>query len=411
MQSSGITQMTASATSFGDLEGAVHAATRVAEVPAYEREWGAVDGAITAESFARLPMVTKGALIAAVAPDDPFGGRLATGHDEIHTVYVTPGPLYLPLSGSDFEAVTVAQARSLASSGIRPDDVVDQTVAYQWVVGGTILHRALERIGCTIVPGGPGQTDLHAQSIAALGVTAILAFPSFLDHLLARARELGLELPLRLASIAGEISDGDFKQRIEREHGILVRERYGGAETGPIAYECAAATGLHLDDSIYVEFIDPVTAEPRALDDRELKELVVTSPWRKAFPIIRFRTGDLVEALETDPCACGSRSPRIRRIVGRSSAIPRIKGMFVVPRQVEDVLRRHGIGGRFQLRFDRPARLDRLTIVFERAAARPADLTPLQSELNDVLRMRAELEAVESLPTDAAVVDDRRELT
>jgi hypothetical protein len=85
--------------------------------------------------------------------------------------------------------------------------------------------------------------------------------------------------------------------------------------------------------------------------------------------------------------------------------------MFVVPRQVEDVLRRHGIGGRFQLRFDRPERLDRLTIVFERPAEWPVDLAPLRSELSGVLRMRAELDPVESLPTDAAVVDDQRELT
>jgi phenylacetate-CoA ligase len=401
--------MTPATTTFGDLEGAVRAARRAARVPAYAREWG-LTGPVTEETFGQLPMLTKAALIAGVGAGDPFGGRLAVDRDQVHTVYVTPGPLYFPVSESDFESVTALQARSLASSGIRPDDIVDQTVGYQWVVGGTILHRALERIGCTIVPGGPGQTDLHVQTIAALGVTAILVFPSFLEHLLERADELGLALPLRLASIAGEMSDGDFKQRIERERGILVRERYGGAESGPIAYECAAGAGLHLDDSIYLEFIDPVTQEPRAIDDPELKEIVVTTPWRQAFPIIRLRTGDLVEALETERCACGSDSPRVRRIAGRASAIPRIKGMFVVPRQVEDALRGHAIDGRFQLRFDRPQTLDRLTIVFEHSAEVPIDLAALQADLAAVLRMRAELEPVESLASDAPVVDDRRDL-
>jgi phenylacetate-CoA ligase len=345
-----------------------------------------------------------------VTTEDPFGGRLGVERGEIHSTFVTPGPVYLPFSAADFEAVTVAQARSLASSGIRPDDIVDQTVGYQWVVGGTILHHSLEHIGCTVVPGGPGQTDLHVQSIAALGVTAILAFPSFLDHLLERARELGLPLPLRLASIAGEMSEGTFKQRIEREHGVKVRERYGVAEGGPVAYECEAGAGLHLDADVYVEFVDPDSGEPRAADDPALKEIVVTAPLRDAFPLIRFRTGDLVEALETDRCECGSAAPRIRRIVGRASSIPRIKGMFVVPRQVEDVLRRHEVNGRFQLRFDRPQRLDRLTIAVERPSVSTESLDALHTALDQVLRMRCELELVDSIPEDAAVVEDLRNL-
>jgi phenylacetate-CoA ligase len=398
-------------TSYGDLKGAISAARRAARLLAYAREWGRLEGeAIDASSFAQLPFLTKGELVSAVTPDDPFGGRLGIRRGEIHTAFVTPGPIYLPLSRSDFEAVTVAQARSLASSGIRPDDVVDQTVGYQWVVGGTILHHALEHIGCTVVPGGPGQTDLHARSIAALGVTAILAFPSFLDHLLHRAGELGLTLPLRLASIAGEMSEGTFKERIQRDYGVIVRQRYGIAEGGPVAYECEAGSGLHLDEEVYVEFIDPDTREPRAADDPALKEIVVTSPKRDAFPLIRFKTGDLVEALEVSRCECGRVAPRIRRVVGRASSIPRIKGMFVVPRQIEDVLRRHEVAGRFQLRIDRPQRLDRLTIALERPGVRADRLYALHAELVQVLQMRCELELVDSIPADAAVVEDLRNL-
>ena len=204
--------------------------------------------------------------ISAVAPDDPFGGRLGVQHSDVQTVFVTPGPIYLPLSGDDLANTVVAQARALSAGGIASADIVDQTVNYQWVIGGTLLHRALEHIGCLVVPGGPGQTDLHARSIAASSrVTAIVAFPSFLEHLLERARDLGISLELRLAAIAGEMSDGGFQQRIEREHGIIVRDRYGVAEVGPIAYECGVGVGLHLDESVYVEFVDPDTAELRGL--------------------------------------------------------------------------------------------------------------------------------------------------
>jgi phenylacetate-CoA ligase len=196
---------------------------------------------------------------------------------------------------------------------------------------------------------------------------------------------------------------------MEQENGIVVRERYGSAESGPLAFDCEHGTGLHLDDSQYIEFIDPDTGEPRAMDDPELKEIVVTSPYRKAFPIVRFRTGDLVEALETGQCACGSNVPRFHRIAGRASSIPRIKGMFVVPRQIEDVLRRHGVRGRFQLRFDRPEHLDVLTIVYE-DDAQAGDRDAMQSDVNQALRMRVDLETVDSLPGDAPIVDDRRDL-
>jgi phenylacetate-CoA ligase len=400
------------ATPLGSLEGAVAAARRAAPVRAYADEWDGVDAdAIDASSFAELPFLTKAQLVSAVTPDDPYGGRLGVPRSEIHTAFVTPGPINLPLSRTDFDAVVVAQARSLASSGVRAEDVVDQTVGYQWVVGGTILHRSLEHIGCTVVPGGPGQTDLHIQSISALGVTAILAFPSFLDHVLERARELGVLLPLRLASIAGEMSEGDFKQRIEREYGVLVRERYGIAEGGPVAYECHVGAGLHLDDDVYVEFIDPDSGAPRAPDDPALKEIVVTAPLREAFPLVRFRTGDLVEALDVEPCECGSTSPRIRRVVGRASSIPRIKGMFIVPRQIEDVLRRNEVRGRFQLRFDRPERLDRLTVVVERTGVGNGGLDAVHTELMQVLRMRCELDVVDSIADDAPLVEDLRNLS
>jgi phenylacetate-CoA ligase len=402
--------MTDRRTSVGDLAGAVELARSVSALPAYASAWSAAADEIDASSFSSLAPASKSDLISAVTGDDPFGGRLGVTRREIHSVFVAPGPLYLPLAQGDFNALIEVQARALAASGINSGDIVDQTVGYQWVIGGTILHRALERIGCTVVPGGPGQTDLHAQSIAALSVTAIVAFPSFLEHLLNRAGELGLTLPLRVASVAGEMSDRSFKPRMESDFGIVVRERYATAEAGPLAYECEIGAGLHLDPSVYVEFIDPDNLAPRAIDDPALKEIVVTSQIRAAFPVVRFRTGDLVEDLETGPCECGRSTPRIRRIVGRSSTIPRVKGMFVVPQHVEDLLQKFNVQSRFQLRIDRPDRLDRLTVAIERPEISADDLIALGDEINSALRMRAELELVDSLPADAAVVEDRRGL-
>jgi phenylacetate-CoA ligase len=397
--------------SFGPDDAALEAARRAASVPAYRDAWsqaGVDPEVLGPEDLARLPFVSKADLIAGAADDPPFGGRLACDRGDLAHVYVAPGPLYLPLTPGDVERMWNAQARAFAALGLGPEDIVDNTVGYHWVLGGALIDGGLRRLGCTVIPGGPGNRELHLESIRALGATAIIVFPTFLDALLELAGEQGLELPLRRAIISGEMHRSDFKAQCEAEHGIVVRERYGVSEIGVVAHECAEGDGLHLRDDLLVEAIDPITAEAVDLDSPDVKELVLTDPGREAMPIVRLRTGDLVQALELETCRCGSSAPRLRRIVGRTTSIPRVKGMFVVPGTVAEVLDRHGIQGRHQLRIERPGGSDRLTVVVERGPSDGLAVDVLAPALNTALRMRVEIEQVEALAADAPLVDDRR---
>lgn len=399
---------------FGDIDAALALAERAGRIPVYASafaEAGVAPDTVAAETFFDLPLLSKQDLIDAARESPPFGGRLTVPYEKVTAVFVAPGPVYMPFTEADFEAVWAAQARTFAACGFAAGDIVDNTLSHQWVLGGALVEGGLKRAGCAVVSGGPGNTDLHLETIVELGVTGIIAFPTFLEKILETARERGLELPLRIASISGEIRRSDFKQQALSEFGVVVRERYGVSEVGSMAYECTAGAGMHLREDLLIETIDPDSEEHVEMSDPEPKELVVTDPLRSAMPIVRLRTGDMVGALATDRCACGREAPRIERIVGRTDSIPRIKGMFVIPRQVGDVLLQNGIQARHQLRIERPDGQDRLTIVLERdGAATPIDEERLRAAFRDALRIGVELAEVDRFEEDVALVDDRREV-
>ncbi|HZC02621.1 MAG TPA: phenylacetate--CoA ligase, partial [Gammaproteobacteria bacterium] len=169
---------------------------------------------------------------------------------------------------------------------------------------------------------------------------------------------------------------------------------------------------MHLSDDHLVEVTDPTTGQP--VEDGASGELVVSDVWRQAMPIIRYRTGDLTEGLNLEACPCGRSAPRLKRIIGRASDIPRIKGMFVVPRNVQNVLDRYPELGRFQLIVERPARQDELTIKV--ALKHPVDADALHQRLRadfqDALRLSANVEfvAVHDLPDGLPLIDDRRKM-
>ncbi len=390
-------------------EAALQAARRAAALPAYAEAWrhrGLEPSRIGVDDWQSLPMISKEILIDSAKQSPPFGGRLAVDVTELAHVFVAPGPLYMPFTASDLDRVAGSFAKALSACGLEKGDLVDQTTMYNWVIAATAVDRALQQIGCCVMPGGIGQTERHIEVIQALGVNAIVAFPTFLEHIVAVAAESGQALPLRKAVVMGELSRPDMKVRVREEHGLQVREFYGAADVGAIAWECEACNGMHLRDDLLVEFLAPGTDAAAIPETGSPAELVVTDFHRRAMPIIRLRTGDLVDQLMIDPCSCGRTSPRIGRIVGRASEITKVKGMFVVPRQVQDVLRRQGLECRFRLLVDRiDGGRDELTLELE--GAPPARMDQLQDEVEKALRMRIGVAVVDSLPDGPLLVDRR----
>ena len=388
----------------------VAAARRAWETEAYRKEWSAAGlsgGDIGPQNWSALPILSKDMLVEAARRVPPYGDRLGVARAAVAHVFAAPGPLYMPFTARDMDHVVASFAKAIAGCGFRAGDLVDQTTMYNWVIAATVLDRALLKLGCGVVPGGIGQSEQHIQVIAHLGVNAILAFPTFLEHLLDEAAAGGHRLPLRKAAVMGEMRDPQAKDRIQRVHGIAVREFYGVADVGAVAWECEAGNGMHLRDDLLVEFVAPGQTEVVEPQAGRPAEIVVTDFHRQAMPIIRLRSGDLIDALSRDRCACGRTSPRFARIVGRASETTKVKGMFVMPRQVVDVMQKEGIERPFRLLVDRvEGGRDELTLEIGGEAIEGQDR--FQAQVESALRMRLSLRFVASLPENGARLLDRR---
>jgi phenylacetate-CoA ligase len=185
---------------------------------------------------------------------------------------------------------------------------------------------------------------------------------------------------------------------------------YGGAETGFLAAECPYGGGLHCFVDSIVEIIDPLTG--RASASNEGGEIVTTDLSRKAMPVIRYRTGDLIEGLNFEPCPCSRTSPRMKRIVGRAGDIVRVKGVYLIPDTVKQVISTHDSLGKFQIVVDRLGRRERLLIKVESSDPEKdnAIREQLIDDLRTVTRLRAEIDLVTpgSISKSTPFVIDKR---
>lgn len=363
----------------------------------------------------RVPFLTHKQLIENQNARPPFGEFLCVDLKNIRRIYSSPGPLMMPFSKSDMDAYINATANGLYICGARRGDIVDITYGYQWDLAGTMLDDGFRRLGCAVIPGGTGMSRTHIGIMKHLGVTVIFAFPTFAIKLAETAKEMGVDprndLKVRLIIIRGEeIYDENDRDLLAEEFGAEIREMYGGAETGFVAAECAYGGGLHCFTDSITEIIDPLTGLASAEGDGG--EIVTTDLSRKAMPVIRYRTEDLIEGLNFEPCPCGRTSPRIKRIAGRTGDVVRVKGVYLIPDTVKQVIGTHDSLGKFQIVVSRNGGLENLLIKVESfdSENNQGIKQRLIEDLRAATRLRAEIDLVPfgSMGEDAAVVLDER---
>ncbi len=355
------------------------------------------------EALAALPVTRKSSLLELQKASFPFGGLAATPVGSLARVLVSPGPIYEPEGRrADFWRT----ARSLFAAGFRAGDLVLNSYSYHLTPAGTMFETGLHRLGCAVIPGGVGQTELQARVVAQLRPAGYVGTPSFLKILLEKGDELGLDLAsIRRALVSGEAFLPPVRDFLA-SRGIDAYQAYGTADLGILAYETPGREGLVLDEDVFVEIVRPGTGQPVA--DGEVGEVVVTA-FNEDYPLVRFATGDLSAILPgTSPC--GRTNRRIRGWLGRADQTTKVRGLFVHPEQVAAVLARHGLAkGRLVVENDDGN--DSMALRVERDGAHDADLArAVEETLRDLTKLRGEVRFVAggSLPNDGKVIEDLR---
>ena len=358
------------------------------------------------DDLARLPVIKKSEMPDLQKADPPFGGFCTVPMAKIRKVFVSPGPIFEPMGPevSAFHAET-----GLYANGFRSGDVVLNTFAYHLTPAAHELDESLNLIGCTIVPTGTGNTEMQVQIARALGATGYLGTPSFLMTMLKRAQEMGLTPPpFEVAQVGAEALPESLRRQFEEEFGILTRQGFGTADLGMIAYECIEKSGMHLIEDAITQVCDPQSGEP--LPNGTIGEIVATVN-NPTYPMIRFGTGDLT-ILDDTPCPCGRTSPRMLGWRGRADEVTKVRGMFIHPRQADEVTARAQGVQRFQVVVGRAGHEDTLTLRVELAPGTDAAgaSKTLESAIRDVMKLRGSVDvvAVGTIPENAKKISDER---
>jgi len=377
---------------------------------AYRRMLAAFEPAAitTRAALARLPVIRKSELLELQRAERPFGGFATARWGDCGRVFASPGPLYEP---EGREADYWRLARPLFAAGFRAGDLVHNCFSYHLTPAGAMLEGGAHALGCTVFPGGVGQTEQQVLAMADLKPDGYVGTPSFLKIILEKADELGIQLPrLKKALVSGEAFPPSLRDALA-QRGIAAFQAYATADVGTIAYESEAREGLIIDEGVLVEIVRPGTGDPVAAG--EVGEVVVTTLITTAYPLIRFGTGDLSALLPVSlhtPSPCGRTNLRLKGWLGRADQTAKVKGMFVHPAQVAEVARRHPQIIRARLVVDNPEGDDRMTLHVEIEGNQPAHAEAIIASIRDVTKLRSEIAfcAPGALPNDGKVIEDLR---
>ena len=378
--------------------------------PGFGRILAGVDAqSVTSRAaLARLPVTRKSDLSELQKQEPPLGGLNATPVNKLAKIFVSPGPVYEPQGAS---TNWWRSARALFAAGFRAGDLVINTFAYHFTPAGSMLESGALALGCTVVPTGIGQTEMQVSTIRDLRIGAYIGTPSFLKLIVEKADELKADIDcLDKAMVGGEYLPPALRKSLG-ERGIRVMQSYATADLGLLAYESALAggtitEGMILDEGLLLEIVRPGTGDPVAAG--EVGEVVITS-FNADYPLIRFGTGDL-SAVLPGASPCGRSNVRIKGWMGRADQTTKVRGMFVTPKQVGEILRRHPEVAKARLVIAGATGNDSMTLKCEAADANASLQAALVASIRDVTKLRGEIEfvAAGSLPNDGKVIDDTR---
>ena len=286
----------------------------------------------------------------------------------IHGSSGTKGkPTVVGYTRKDIENWAEIVARAFCCAGGRPGDIFHNAYGYGLFTGGLGLHYGMEYLGMTAVPVSGGNTPRQVTLIEDFKPRGISGTPSYILNLVEEMERRGMdprETSLEYGIFGAEPWSEEMRRQLEEKLCIKAVDIYGLSEVmGPgVAIEChEAQDGLHIaEDHFLAEVIDPETGE--VLPDGAEGELVFTSLTKEAFPVIRYRTGDIA-SLHPEKCKCGRTTLRMSRIKGRVDDMLIIRGVNVFPTEIESVpLSFPQLAPHYQAVVEREGALDRIEV-------------------------------------------------
>ncbi len=357
------------------------------------------------DDFQRLPLTSKSELVEDQAAHPPFGTNLSFPLDRYVRVHQTSGTTGTPLRWLDTQESWDWWARCwtvvLRAAGLGPGDRVFFPFSFGLFVGFWAGFEGARALGALAIPGGGQDTAQRLAAMESLGATAVCCTPSYALHLAEVAQERGLALSrlgVRATVHAGEPGAGipAVRARIEAAWGARAYDHAGMTEMGAYGFECAAQSGLHVNEAEFIaEVIDPATGAPA-----DEGELILTNLGRLGSPLLRYRTGDRVRVART-PCACGRTFLRLDGgILGRVDDMLIVRGVNVFPSALEGIVRRFPAVDEFVIEVHRRGQLDEVRLLIEVAGHAAPVLAAVQEAVRVDLGIRVEAVAVpeRSLP-------------
>lgn len=356
-----------------------------------------------------IPVSRKSDLIIEQQKNPPFANLNVSDIKNFAHIYRSPGPIY-DLDGHTKDWWRFSRALHAANIGY--GDIVQNCFSYHFTPAGAMFEEAAKILKCTVFPAGSENTDLQLEVMNTIGTTAYVGVPDFLKIILDKAEENKISLPnLTKAMVTGGPLFPNVAKSF-KERGIQVRQCYGTADLGLVAYEAAENEGMVIDENVILEIVKPGTGKP--LKDGEVGEVVVTVLNNYELPIIRFATGDLSAILE-GKCSTGRTNKRIKGWMGRADQTTKVRGMFVQPSQVNKILENLYLNNKARLIVSRLNEKDELHIKIEADISDSTELSSIKTKISEQikhiinLRGTVEIVPVNSLPNDGKVIDDTRD--
>ncbi len=349
----------------------------------------------TIKDLEKIPITKKADLVELQKKNPPFGGLEGVPINELRRIFISPGPIFEP---GEMEYKELGWAQGMYAGGFRPADIAVNTFSYHMVPFALhMVDNSLHRIGCISIPTGVGNTEQQINVLRNLKANGFCGTPSFLLNIAEKAEEMGFDLikdlNLKVGFVAAEMLPESLRSKLEEKFGMIIRQTYGTADIGCLGYECIKKNGMHIPDDKIVEIVDPETG--KQLGPGKTGEIVATT-FNKVYPLIRFGTGDLSILTET-PCPCGRTSSRLLKILGRVDQVTKVRGLFVHPGQVDEVISRYPQIAKYQVIVKRKEDKDEMILrieLKEEVSQSEISKEGIEQSIRDVMKVRGGVQFV-----------------